>query len=136
MGAYNAALNFLKGYVAEFCRCDYELAHLFGTANFLAKIEITLPESNLLAKGPIDEPVLGFVYKPKKSSKKDFFWVLDKHLVPTKALQKFISRSSNSDAPDQVKEKFVSQLQWYIEVQDWLLLSSLRMRLFEPESEP
>lgn len=41
--AYNVALSFLKDYVAEFCWCDFELAHLFGTEKFLAKIDFKLP---------------------------------------------------------------------------------------------
>ena len=63
IGAYHATLSFLKDYVAKLCRCDYKLAHLFGTKNFLAKIDFVLQEVELLAEGPIDEPVLGFVFK-------------------------------------------------------------------------
>ena len=62
MGAYHATLSFLKDYVAEFCRCDFELAHLLGTKKYLAKINFKLLEADILAKGSIDEPVLGFVY--------------------------------------------------------------------------
>ena len=91
MGAYHAALSFLKDYVAEFFRCDYELAHLYETEDFVAKIDFVLTEAELLANGPIDDPVLGFVYTTKKANKKDFSLVLDKHPVPTKSLKKFIS---------------------------------------------
>ena len=87
MGAYNAALSFLKDYVAEFCRRDCELAQLFGTEDFVAKIEYVPQETELLAEGPIDDSILGFVYKTKKRNKKDFFRVLDKHLVPTTTLK-------------------------------------------------
>lgn len=97
------------------------MAYLFGTEKYLAKIDFVLPEAELLAEGPIDEPVLGFVHKQQKWNKKDFFRVLDKHLVPTKVLQKFISCVSKSKAPEHVKAKFMSQLQWYIEVREWLL---------------
>ena len=72
MCAYHAALSFLKDNVAEFCRCDYELAHLFGTEDFVAKIDYVLLEAKLLAGGPIHEPVLGFVNTTKKTNKKDF----------------------------------------------------------------
>lgn len=99
MGGYHASLGFLKDYVVEFCRCDYELAYLFGTKKYLAKINFVLPEVELLAKGPIDEHVLGYVYKQQKSNKKDFFRFFDKLLVPTKFLQKFISRASHFEAP-------------------------------------
>ena len=44
MGAYHSALSFLKDYVAEFCRCDYERAHLYGTKQLVAKTDFVLPE--------------------------------------------------------------------------------------------
>ena len=62
------------------------LAHLYGTEDFIAKITFVLPEAELLEEGPIDDPVLGFVYTTRKTNKKEFFCVLDKHLVSTKAL--------------------------------------------------
>lgn len=68
IGAYNVALSFLKDYVAEFSRCDFELAHLFETEKFLANIDFNLPEAELLAEGRIDEPVLGYVYLQKKTN--------------------------------------------------------------------
>lgn len=120
MGAYHVALSFLKDYVAEFSRRDFEVAHLYGTEQFVLKIDFILPEAELLADGPIEEHVLAFVYTTRKTNKKDCFRVLDKHLVPTKALKKFISRASKSDAPEHIKEKFVSQLTWYVEVREWL----------------
>ena len=73
MGAYHAALSFLKDYVAEFCRCDYELAHLYRTKDFVATTNFVLPEAEMLADGPINDPVLGFVYTTKKSNKKYCF---------------------------------------------------------------
>lgn len=120
MGAYHSALSFLKDYVVEFCKCDYELPHMLKTDKLLAKIHFKLPEAEILAEGRIDEPVLGFVYDQRKTNQKDFFRVQDKYLVPIKALQKFITRASKSEAPEHVKEKFVSQLQWYIAVTEWL----------------
>lgn len=108
MGAYHASMNFLRDYVVEFCRCDYELASLNGTQDYVKKIEFVLPEADLLVEGPIDDPVLGFVYKPRSTNKKDFFRVQDKNLVPTKALNKFIGRASRSDAHVQVKDKFIN----------------------------
>ena len=74
--AYNAAMNYLKDYVAEFCRCNFELAHLFGTEKFLAKIDYKLLEAEILAEGPINEPMLGYIYLQKKTNKKEFFRVL------------------------------------------------------------
>ena len=62
MGAYHATLSFLKDYIAEFCRRDYELAHLYGTEQYVAKIDFVLSKAELLADGPIEEPVLGFVH--------------------------------------------------------------------------
>ena len=62
MGAYHAALSFLKDYVVEFFRHDYELAHLFRNEDFVGKIEYMLQEAELLDEGPIDDPVLVFVY--------------------------------------------------------------------------
>ena len=103
MGAYHTALSFLKDYVAQLW-CDYELAHLFGTENFLAKIDYVLPEVDLLTEGPIDETMLGFVYKQRKTNKKDFFRVLDEHLVPTKGLQKFISGASTHSSFHNLRE--------------------------------
>ena len=72
MGAYHAALSFLKDYVAEFCRCDYELTHLYGTEDCVVKIDFVLTEAELLADGPIDDPVLGFV-NTTRNTNKDFF---------------------------------------------------------------
>ena len=43
MGSYHAALGFLKDYVAEFFRCDFELAPLFGAEKYLAKFNLKLP---------------------------------------------------------------------------------------------
>ena len=83
--AYNSAMSYVKDYVAEFCRCDFELDHLFGTKKFLEKIDYKLPEAKMLVEGPIDEPVLGYVYFQMKTNKKDFFQFLDKHLVPSKS---------------------------------------------------
>lgn len=120
MGAYDVTLSFLKDYVVEFRRCDFELAHLFRTEKHLAKIDFKLPKVEILAEGFIDELVLEFVHLQRKINKRDFFHVLDKHLVPTKALRKFINRASKSEEPEHVKAKFISQLQWYIEVRDWL----------------
>ena len=71
--AYSVTMNYLQDYVAEFCRCDFELAHLFGTEYFLANIDYKLPKVEILAEGPIDEPVLGYVYMKKKANKKDLF---------------------------------------------------------------
>lgn len=87
IAAYSVAMNYLKDYVVGFCRCDYKLAHLFRTEKFLAKLDYKLPEVELLAEGPINESVLGYVYFQKKTKTKDFFRVLDKHLVPSKILQ-------------------------------------------------
>lgn len=106
--------------MAEFFRCDFELAHLFGTKKFLAKIDYKPPEAKILAEGPIDEPMLGYVYLENKTNKKDFFRFLDKHLVPSKALQKVITNASKSDSPEHVKNQFINQLQWYIEVRNWI----------------
>ena len=64
--------------------------------------------------------MFGYVYLQKKTNKKDFFRVLDKHLVPSRFLQKFISNAAKSEAPEHVKTNFMSQLQWYLEVQNWL----------------
>ena len=120
MGSYHAALSFLKDYVAEFCRCDFELAHLIRTEKYLVKIDFNLVEAEIMAEGPINEPVLGFVYLQRKTNKKYLCRVLDKHLVPTKVLQNFISRASKSEAPEHVEAKFISRLHWYIEVRYWL----------------
>ena len=98
-------MNFLKNYVVEFCRCDFELAHLFGTEKLLEKNNYKLLEAKFLAEGRIEEPVLKYVYLQKKTNKKDFFQVLYKHPVPTKKLQKFISNASKLDASKHVKKK-------------------------------
>ena len=108
-------MNYLKEYFSEFCRCDFELAHLFGTKKLLAKIDYKLPEAETLAEPPIDELVQGYVYLQKNTNKKDFFWVLDKNLIPTRILQKFISNAANADTLEHVKIKFIGQLQWYLE---------------------
>ena len=121
--AYHIVLSFLKDYVVELCRCDFELAHLFGTKKFLAKIYFKLLEEEILDEGPIDESVLGFIYMQKKTNYKDFLRVLDKHLVPSKALWMFINHAAKSDAPEHVKNKFIIQLKWYLEVRDWLYMS-------------
>ena len=106
MAAYSVAICYLKDYVAEFCRCEFELDHLFEIEQFLAKIDYKMPEAEILVEGPIYEPVLGYVYLQKK----DFFHFLDKHLVPSKALKKFIKNAAKSDALEHVKSKFISQL--------------------------
>ena len=56
MGAYHAALSFLKDYVAEFCRWDFELAYLFGIEKYFAKIlvlsiDFKLPKAENLGRG-------------------------------------------------------------------------------------
>lgn len=88
--------------------------------NFLAKIDYKLSIEESLAEGLTDEPVLGYGYMQKKNNKKDFFWVLEKHLVPTRILQKFIANATKSDAPEHVKRKFINQLQWYLDIWNWL----------------
>ena len=108
IGAYHSALSFLNNYVAEFYKCDYELAHMFEIEKFLAKINFRLPKVEILAEGPIDEPVLGFVFHQRKTNQNDFFRVQDKHLFPTKTLQKFISWASKSRTPKRLKTKFIS----------------------------
>ena len=69
MGTFHAALSFLKDYVMKFCRCDFELAHLYGTEDFVAKITFILPEAELLEDGPIDDPVLGIFYTARNTNK-------------------------------------------------------------------
>ena len=73
MGAYHATLSFLKDYVAEFCHCDFELAHVDRTEQFFSKINFVLLEAEILADGPIEEPVLGFVCTTRNTNKKDYF---------------------------------------------------------------
>ena len=113
-------MNLLKDYVAEFCGSDIEFTHLIKTVNLLAKITYELPESQILAEGPIKEPDLGYVCLKKMTNRKEFFRVLDKHLVPSNILQNFIANAAKSDAPDPVKKKFVYHLKWYLEVRSWL----------------
>ncbi|CAI9284800.1 unnamed protein product [Lactuca saligna] len=57
---------------------------------------------------------LWYIHIPKlllcfilKTNKKDFFRVLDKHLVLTKALRNFINRASKSEAPEHLKANFI-----------------------------
>lgn len=87
--AYISAMNYLKDYVIQFCKCDFKSDHPFGTKKFLAKVDLKLPEAEILAERPIDEHGLGYVYLQKKTNKKDFFRVLDKHLDRPKAFQKW-----------------------------------------------
>lgn len=63
-------MNYLKDYVAEFYRCDFQLAYLFKTKTFLAMINYKLPEADILAEGAINEPVLGYVYFKKEYKEK------------------------------------------------------------------
>lgn len=60
-------------YIYKYCRFDVEFANLFGTENFLAKISTELSKAQILAKGPIEEPKLGYVYHKKKKNKQEFF---------------------------------------------------------------
>lgn len=66
------SMSYLKDRVAEFCRCDFELVHFFGNEKFLAKIDFKLTEEDILEKGPIDEPVFGYLYLQKNTNMKDF----------------------------------------------------------------
>lgn len=113
-------MNFLKDYVVEFYRCDFELSALFETEKLLAKIDYKLSEAEILAEGPIDKHVLGYVYLQKNNNKKDNFRIIDKHLVPTNIIQKFITNAAKSKALEHIKHKFISKLQWYMEVRNWL----------------
>ena len=86
IGAYNSTIIFLKDYIAKFFRSDVEVDHIFGTENQLAKITTELPKALILTEGPIEEPELDYIYLKKKLNQKEFFRVMDKHLVPTKIL--------------------------------------------------
>ena len=61
-------MNYLKDYVVEFCRCDFEVAHLIRTEKLLEKIDCKLPEAEILAEEPINEPILGDIYLEKKTN--------------------------------------------------------------------
>ena len=110
IGAYSASINLLKDYVVEFCRFDIELTHLFGTQKVLVKITCELPEAQILAAGPIEEPELGYVYLKKKTNIKYFLRVFDKNLIPSSILQKLITNVAKGDAPEHVKNKFINHL--------------------------
>lgn len=112
---YSVIMNFIKNYVAEFCQCDFNFTHVFGTEKILAKINYELPEAQVLVKRPIEEPNLGYVYLKKKTNKRDFFRVLEKHLVPSKILYKIIANATKSNAQEHVKNKFHNHLKWYLE---------------------
>lgn len=60
-------------YISKYCRSDVEFANLFGTENFLAKISTELSKAQILAKGPIEEPKLGYVYHKKRKTNKNSF---------------------------------------------------------------
>lgn len=113
-------MNFMKDYVAEFCSFDILFTQLFEIENILAKITYELFEAQILAEGPIEEPELGYVYFKKNTNQKEFFRALEKHLVPSKILHKFITNVSKSDAPEHMKNMFINHLKWYLEVRDWL----------------
>ena len=83
---------------------------MFGTEKVLAKISCELPEAQFLAEGPIEELKLGYIYLIKKTNKKEFFQVLDKNLVASSILQKFITNAAKSDAPENVKNKCINHL--------------------------
>lgn len=86
--AYIVEMNFLKDYIVEFSISYIEFAHLFGTESILESITTELLEAQILVEGPIEEPLLDYVYLKKKTNQKELLRFLDKHLVPTKILQK------------------------------------------------
>lgn len=108
IGAYNVATNFFKDYEVEFCISDIEFEHMFGTEIILAKITYELPEAQILAEGSIEETKFGYIYLKKKINQKEFFRALDKHLVPSKILQKFNANTTKSDAAEHMKNKFIT----------------------------
>lgn len=70
IGAYNAALSFLKDYITELRWSDVEFAPLFKTNNLLAPVDTSLEEIDLPNEGPISEPELWYMYKKKNFDKK------------------------------------------------------------------
>lgn len=74
----------------------------------------------MLAEGPFKELELGYVYLKKMTDQKEFFRALDKHLVPAKILQNFISNTAKSDSSEHVKKKFIEYLRWYLKVRIWI----------------
>lgn len=97
-----------------------DFAHPVRIKNLLAKINTNLLVEQILAEGSIEEPELRFIYLKKARNQKEFFRVLDKHLVPTKILQKFISSATKSESLEHIKMKFIEHLQLYIKVRSWL----------------
>lgn len=61
IGAYNAAMNFLKVCVAEFSYSDVEFSPFFRTEMLLSPINIDIEEVDMLNEGPIIDPNLGYV---------------------------------------------------------------------------
>lgn len=70
-------------------RCN--VCSSFWKRKIFTKITTKHPKAQILAEGPIVEPTLGYIYLTKKTNQKEFFQILDKHLVPSKILQNFIS---------------------------------------------
>lgn len=66
IGAYTDAVNFLKDYIAVFCRSDFDFAPFFGIDKLLDLINIELAEVELLDEGPIGDPEVGFVFKKER----------------------------------------------------------------------
>lgn len=110
IGAFSAALNFLKYYIVKFGQSYVEFVPLFKSEMLLALIDISLEEIDLLNECTVSEQEIGYIYKRNNSYNREFFQDGKKRLVHTSVPKKKISKTAKFEGSNQVKEKLIKQL--------------------------
>ncbi|CAH1440287.1 unnamed protein product [Lactuca virosa] len=119
--AFTTANQLLKDYIDEFTRIDVELHYLFKIGVIHESPNTSLEGIEDMHFGPTSDFEFGYVLSAKWIVQEEIFEIRQNHMVHTNVLEKNISKTPKSYAPDDVKQEFVQVLRWWIEVQTWLL---------------
>ncbi|KAL4573707.1 hypothetical protein LXL04_020522 [Taraxacum kok-saghyz] len=116
---YLAALYFLRDYVAEIGRFDFELFEMFWNTPPNPP-DLTLPSFKGRLTGPTNEPELGFIFHIKGKDKLGFF---STHKFDTKFLQKFVQKTLQKEntTSAETRSRICDEINWWIGVRNWIL---------------
>lgn len=119
--AFTAANQLLKDYIDYFIRIDVELHYNFKIGAIHQYLNTSLEGIKDMHFGPTSESEFGYILSAKWIVQEGNFKIRQNRLVYTNVLEKMISQTPKSYAPDDVKQEFIQVLRWWIEVQTWLL---------------
>ncbi|CAH1452573.1 unnamed protein product [Lactuca virosa] len=71
--SFTATKNILKDYIIEFRRIEFEFHYVFKTGQTPQSPNTSLEGIEAMSIGSKNDLALGYVYRPKGSSKKKFF---------------------------------------------------------------